>query len=94
MSFITSLPHIWGPQKVLLEDCLDVGQVGVITDQVGQVEALDHAEVDLYVTQITQVTHLKIARNSLAEINGTTHNPVCPCIGGNFVFKPIKLNRT
>ena len=62
MSFITSLPHIWGPQKVLLEDCLYVGQVGVITDQVGQVEALDHAEVDLHVTQITHVTHLKIAR--------------------------------
>ena len=65
------LPHVRGPEKVLLEDCLDVGEVGVVPDQVTQVEAVDHPEIDLCVTD---VDHLEILWRILAEIDRTTHS--------------------
>ena len=64
------LPHVRGPEKVLLEDCLDVGDVGVVPDQVTQVEAVDHPEIDLCVTDVDQVAFLW---RILAEIDRTTH---------------------
>ena len=68
------LPHVGGPAEVLLEDCLDVGEVGVIPDQVTQVETVDHPEIDL---GVTDVDHLEISWKILAENDRTTHNLAC-----------------
>ena len=68
------LPHVGRPVEVLLEDCLDVGEVGVIPDQVTQIETVDHPEIDLCVTD---VDHLEILWKILAENDRTTHNLAC-----------------
>ena len=67
-------PHVGRPVEVLLEDCLDVGEVGVIPDLVTQIETVDHSEIDLCVTD---VDHLEISWKILAENDRTTHNLSC-----------------
>ena len=64
-------PHVRWPKEVLLEDCPDVGYVGVVIDQVTKVEAVNHSEIDL---SVTNVDHLKILWEILAETYRTTHH--------------------
>lgn len=51
-----------------------MGEVGVVPDQVTQVEAVDHPEIVLCVTD---VDHLEILWKILAENDRTTHNQTC-----------------